>query len=83
MSIDGIHDMYAQQPQYLTVVSNPEVKTFRFVATMIHSQTGEERLADVVVDSDRYIDVVNAIRKTWTRQWLIDDTWIPEDCDEF
>jgi len=37
--------------------------TYRYLVTLVHPQTGDEALLDLVVESDRFSDLIVKIRK--------------------
>lgn len=50
---------------------HPEAIGYRFLVTLVHCQTGEEKAIDLLTDVDSFAGVRAAVRSVYPSQWTI------------
>lgn len=50
---------------------HPEAIGYRFLVTLVHCQTGEEKAIDLLTDVDSFAGVRAAVRSVYPSQWSI------------
>jgi hypothetical protein len=60
---------------FINTLQKPVLTPIAFGATLINRRTGEERNIDILVSSDRLSDLYREIRKLYSTEWEIFETW--------
>ena len=56
-------------PELITWITNCRSSTYRYLVTLVHLRTGEEKHLDVVIDCDRFCDIAQAVRSRYGPEW--------------
>lgn len=56
-------------PELITWITNCRSSTYRYLVTLAHVTTGEEKHLDVVIDCDRFCDIAKAVRSRYGYDW--------------
>lgn len=56
-------------PELITWITNARSSTHRYLVTLVHVGTGEEKHLDVVLDCDRFCDIAKAVRSRYGYDW--------------
>jgi hypothetical protein len=59
---------------------HPEAIGYRFLVTLVHARTGEEKAIDLLTDVDSFAGIRAAVRSVYPTQWTIFESLLCEDC---
>jgi hypothetical protein len=64
--------------EYINAASDA-AKANRFLITLVNLKSREERLLDLLIDSDRFIDIAQEVRKHFSCEWEFFEIIAPDE----
>lgn len=62
-------DEQSSVPELINWITHCRNSTHRYLVTLMDVRTGQEKQLDVVVDSDRFCDIAQAVRSRYGHDW--------------